>query len=41
MREYIVAQFEARKRYPTDDLITRVMHSKFMGKPIPINSPSA
>jgi cytochrome P450 len=35
MQEYIVAQFEARKRYPTDDLITRIMHSEFMGKPIP------
>ena len=35
MQEYIVAQFEARKRYPTDDLITRIMHSQFMGNPIP------
>ncbi len=35
MREYITAQFMARKQYPTDDLITRVMHSQFMGKPIP------
>ena len=35
MQEYIVAQFQARKAYPTDDLITRIMHSQFMGNPIP------
>jgi cytochrome P450 len=35
MQAYIVAQFEARQRYPTDDLITRIAHSKFMGQPIP------
>jgi hypothetical protein len=35
MQAYIVAQFMARKAHPTDDLITRVMHSTFMGQPIP------
>ncbi len=35
MGDYIDAQFEARRRYPTDDLITRVMQSTFMGQPIP------
>jgi cytochrome P450 len=36
MQDYIVAQLQARKAYPTDDLITRIMHSEFMGKPIPM-----
>jgi cytochrome P450 len=35
MEQYIVAQFQARKQYPTDDLITRVMQSQIMGQPIP------
>jgi cytochrome P450 len=35
MEQYIVAQFQARKVYPTDDLITRVMNSQIMGQPIP------
>jgi cytochrome P450 len=35
MTMYFMAQIEARKRHPTDDLITMVINSGFNGQPIP------